>query len=142
MIGRIVRCLAVSVGSTLLTAVVLVTLAVGLGVHAGLANVIAVLCAIGPSYVANRRWVWRRTDRSSYLREVAPFWTLGIAGLIASTVVVAWTASATESWSPGLRSMVLPFANLATFGALWIVQFVLLERVIFREDRGALGVVG
>ena len=63
-------------------------------------------------------------------------------GLIASTVVVAWTASATESWSPGLRSMVLPFANLATFGALWIVQFVLLERVIFREDRGPLGVLG
>ena len=67
---------------------------------------------------------------------------IGIAGLIASTVVVAWTASATESWSPGLRSMALPFANLATFGALWIVQFVLLERVIFREDRGPLGVLG
>ena len=100
MIGRVVRCFAVSVGTTLLSAVVLVALAVGLGVPAGIANVVAVGCGIGPSYVGNRRWVWKLTDRSSYRREIIPFWTLAIAGLITSTMVVAWIGTETASWTP------------------------------------------
>ena len=151
MIGRVVRCFAVSVGTTLLSAVVLVALAVGLGVPAGIANVVAVGCGIGPSYVGNRRWVWKLTDRSSYRREIIPFWTLAIAGLITSTMVVAWIGTETASWTPAARSLALPIANLATFAALWVVQFVVLDRVIFgdareardaRDERSPLGALG
>jgi putative flippase GtrA len=142
MIGRVVRCFAVSLGTTVLSAVVLIALAVGLGVPAGIANVVAVGCGIGPSYVGNRQWVWKRTDRSSYRREVIPFWTLAIAGLITSTIAVAWIGSETAAWSPAARSVALPIANLATFAALWVVQFVVLDRVIFREQRSPAGALG
>jgi hypothetical protein len=61
---RVVRCLCVSVGTTVLSALVLVVLALGFGVTASVANVVAV--------------------------------------------------------------------NLSVLAALWVVQFVVLDRVIFR----------
>jgi putative flippase GtrA len=129
---RVLRCLAVSVGTTVLSAIVLVTLALGFGMPAGMANVIAVCCGIVPSYVANRRWVWHREGRGSVTREIMPFWVLSLAGLAASTASVSFAAKATAHWSSSLRVIALPAANVAAFGALWLVQFVLLDRVIFR----------
>jgi putative flippase GtrA len=129
IVQRMSRCLLVSVGTTLLSAAVLVTLALGAGVPAGPANVVAVACGIAPSYVANRRWVWGRSDLA---REVAPFWLLALAGMVASTIAVSIVASATLDWSASTRSIALPLANLAAFGALWLVQFALLDRVLFR----------
>lgn len=131
--GRVLRCLSVSVGTTVLSATILVVLAVGLGVPAGPANVVAVMCGITPSYLGNRRWVWGRTGKGSLSREVVPFWTLSVAGLVASTIAVARVGGLTDPWSNGTRAVALPAANVAVFGALWIVQFLLLDRVIFRD---------
>ncbi len=128
---RAARCLAVSIGTTLLSAVILVTLALGIGMRAGLANVIAVVCGIVPSYLGNRRWVWGRGGHSSLRREVAPFWALSLAGLAASTFAVDRVGTLAAHWSGVARVVALPTANLAVFGALWIVQFVVLDRVIF-----------
>jgi putative flippase GtrA len=130
-VERVTRCLAVSVGTTLLSAAILVALSLGAGVPAGTSNVIAVCCGIGPSYLANRSWVWKQTGRGSVLREVVPFWILSLAGLVLSTIAVSAVASATTSWSSAARSVALPFANLGVFGALWVVQFAVLDRVVF-----------
>jgi len=126
------RCLVVSVGTTLLSAAVLVALALGAGVPAGSANVIAVCCGIAPSYFANRHWVWGRSGRGDLVREIVPFWLLSIAGLVASTIAVSVVASAVASWSTSARAMALPLANLSVFGALWFLQFALLDRVLFK----------
>jgi putative flippase GtrA len=69
-IARALRCLSVPVGTTVLSAAVLVALTLGAGVPAGTANVIAVACGIGPSYVFNRRWAWQRDGHGSLAREV------------------------------------------------------------------------
>jgi putative flippase GtrA len=133
MLMRVVRCLCVSVGTTVLSAVVLVALALGLGVSAGIANVVAVCCGIVPSYVANRRWVWKREGRGSLTREVLPFWVLSLTGLAVSTIAVARVAALTSTWTSSARAVALPLANLSVFAALWVVQFFLLDRVIFRQ---------
>ena len=100
---RVVRCLCVSVGTTVLSAAVLVALALGFGVSAGVANVVAVCCGIVPSYVANRRWVWNRPGHGSLAREVLPFWALSLTGLAVSTVAVARVASLTSTWATSSR---------------------------------------
>jgi putative flippase GtrA len=137
---RVLRCFAVSVGTTVLSLTILVLLAVVGHVPAGTANVIAVCCAIFPSYFLNRRYVWRRTDRHRVVDEVAPFWVLSLLGLAISTIAVARVDVLTQDWSRGLRAVALPAANLSVFALLWIVQFVILDRVIFR-DRNSSAVV-
>ena len=132
LLQRMSRCLVVSVGTTLLSAAVLVALALGAGVPAGSANVIAVCCGIAPSYLANRHWVWGRSGRGDLVREIAPFWLLSIAGLVASTIAVLVVASAVANWSTSARAIALPLANLSVFGALWLVQFALLDKVLFK----------
>ena len=132
---RVLCCLSVSVGTTVLSAVILVALVVGAGVPAGTANVIAVCCGILPSYLANRRWTWGRSGKGSVAREVVPFWALSIAGLLVSTVTVAAAGALTATWSPGLRSLVLPVVQAGTFAVLWVVQFIVLDRVIFPPTR-------
>jgi putative flippase GtrA len=109
---RVLCCLSVSVGTTVLSAVILVALVVGAGVPAGTANVIAVCCGILPSYLANRRWTWGRSGKGSVAREVVPFWALSIAGLLVSTVTVAAAGALTVDWSPALRSLVLPVVQV------------------------------
>ena len=103
MIARVAKCLTVSVGTTALSALILAVLAVGFGVPAGIANVVAVVCGIGPSYVGNRRWVWQRDGRGDTTRELIPFWALSLAGLVLSTVVVAIVGSWSHGWAPAAR---------------------------------------
>jgi len=131
-IARVLRCLCVSAGTTVLSAAILVALTIGAGMGAGVANVVAVVCGIVPSYVGNRRWVWGRRGRGSLTREVVPFWALALSGLALSTVAVSRVASVTSTWPASWRAVALPAANLGVFAALWVGQFVVLDRFVFR----------
>ena len=132
LLEKMSRCLLVSVGTTLLSAAVLVALALGAGVPAGTANMIAVCCGIAPSYLANRHWVWGRSGRGDFAREILPFWVLSLAGLVASTVAVSVVASVAARWSTSARAIALPLANVSGFGALWLAQFAVLDNVLFK----------
>lgn len=131
LLERLACSLGVSVVTTVVSNTILVLLAVGAGMAAGPANAIGVVCGIPLSYVGNRRWVWRRTGRSAFVREVLPFWVMCLLGLVVSTAVVGRVGALTALFPPAWRAVILPLANVATFGALWVVQFVLLDRVIF-----------
>ena len=135
---RVERCMTVSVVTTVIS---LFTLALGtlvFGMTAWVANVVATAVATGPSYSLNRRWTWGRRDASALWREVLPFWLLSFAGLALSTIAVgaadAWAGSI--SLTPTLHTLLLLGAHLFGFGALWIVQFILLDRVLFRTGLG------
>ena len=133
-LARLVRCLSVSVLTTLLSLVVLGTL-VSLGTRAWVANAIATGIGTVPSYVLNRRWVWGIRHDSDPWREVAPFWLLSFSGLLLSTLAVDRADRLAAVWqlSSGVRTVALLGANVASFGVLWVAQFVLLDRVLFRR---------
>lgn len=106
---------------------------------AGVANVAATLAGIPWSYWLNRRYVWRRAGDHDVLGEVVPFVAMCLVALVASTVAV----TAADRWAAGLdasravRTLVVLTTNVLTFGALWVAQFVVLDRVLFagREPR-------
>jgi putative flippase GtrA len=130
LIRRLLRYTAVSATSTSLSLTILGALVATGAVTAGWANVIATGIGTVPSFELNRRWVWGKRGRRAVLGEVGPFCALSFAGLGLSTVAV----SAAAGWAAhsGLRTLAAEAANAGTFGSLWIVQFVLLDRVLFR----------
>ena len=138
LVTRLVRCLGVSALTTVVSVSVLVTAMAGLGIEAWAANVLATSVATVPSYHVNRRWTWGKRGVSDPLREVAPFWALAFAGLALSTLFVALTDPYVTRLHLGIvaHTAAVVGAHLSGFGALWVVQFVVLDRVLFRTGPG------
>jgi putative flippase GtrA len=136
-----IRCAGVSVTTTVLSLAVLGVLVAGRFVPAGWANVVATMAGIGPSYWLNRRFVWGRSGAHDLSREVLPFWAMSLTALVLSTVAVSRAASWADhgQLSAGLRTAVVLTVNVAVFGSLWIAQFFLLDRVLFRSRPPARG---
>ena len=136
LVRKLARYATVSVIATTVTLTILGVLVGTHAVTAGWANVIATSAGTVPSFELNRRWVWGKKGHRSVLAEMGPFCALSFAGLLLSTLSV----SAATSWasaaglSSGVRTMVAEVANVATFGGLWVFQFVLLDRVLFKKS--------
>lgn len=54
------------------------------GVRTSAHDLIGTICGIGPSYAWNRRYAWRLRGPSDIRRQVIPFWTLSLVGLVVS----------------------------------------------------------
>lgn len=91
------------------------------------------------NYFLNRKWVWGRSGRSSLRREILPFWIMSIAGI----VLALFTASFARSFSDAhqlnhlMRTIVILSANSLAFGTIWVVKFLVLNR-IFRPAPDAM----
>lgn len=125
MVARLLRYSSVSVVSVVITQSLLALFHNGLGFGPTTANVLAVSIAAVPAYFLNRSWVWARTGAHHLWREVVPFWTYALLGLIVSTVVVTVV---TDAWGAGVAAAV---ANFGAFLVLWVLKFVFLDRIVF-----------
>jgi len=134
-LGRIIRSLAVSGVTSVLSLSILAGLTRFEVTSPAKANVISALAGVGPSFALNRRWAWKRNGRGHVAREVLPFWTYALVSLVLSTIAVeragAWADAV--ALPPGRRTLVVLLANVATYGALWVGQYLLLDRVLFRD---------
>jgi putative flippase GtrA len=140
---RLIRYGAVSLVSTTTSLVVLGVLVGGFGAPATWSNVVATALGTVPSFELNRRWVWGRRGRRSVPAEVLPFCVLSFSGLVLSSFAVHVAAGATSTWSRAAHTAAVELANVAAFGSLWILQFVLLDRVLFRtRDAHLAGTLG
>ena len=135
LLRKLARYAAVSAVSTTTSLCILGLLVATNAVTAGWANVVATAVGTVPSFELNRRWGWRRTGGRSLAREVGPFWALSVLGLALSTVAVhlaaGWASSA--GLGTGARTLTAEAANVGTFGSLWVAQYVILDRLLFRS---------
>jgi putative flippase GtrA len=134
--AQLVRYGSVSVIATTTSLVVLVALVSSNVMAPAAANVMATFAGMVPSFELNRRWVWGATGRPSLRRQIVPFAALSMTGLILSTAAVQLVATATADagWGHAASTVAVTVANLAAFGVVWIAQFVILDRVLFRRD--------
>jgi putative flippase GtrA len=61
-----------------------------------------------------------------------PFVLLSFAGLVISTLAVHLASAATIDTTRLFHTAAVEAANVAAYGVLWIVQFVLCDRILFR----------
>jgi putative flippase GtrA len=129
-----VRYGTVSLVATATSLTVLGVLVSTTAIPAGVANVIATAIGTFPSFELNRRWVWQRSGRRSMRAELVPFWILSFTGLALSTLTVSLAAAWADA--AGLqgftRTAAIEAANVAAWGSLWVAQFVILDRFLFR----------
>lgn len=126
------RFAGVSVIGVVITQALLISLKGGLGWAGVPANVAATALAALPVYLLNRTWVWGVSGSHSISREIVPFWTYTLLGLMVSTAFVAYADS---RWG---STMAVSVANLTGWAILWFGKFVLLERFLFRETDTSL----
>lgn len=96
-------------------------------------NIVAVCVSAVPSYYLNRAWAWGKTGKSHLMKEIVPFWSLALLGLVFST----WAADFAESNAHHLTSsdlgvkLVVNAAALGAFGVLWIGKFFIFNKLMF-----------
>ncbi len=96
-------------------------------------NLLATSIATAPAYYLNRTWTWGKTGRSHLMREVVPFWTIAIAGVLLSTgaVHLASVESHHITNSKMGVTILVEFANFFTYGVLWVGKFTIFNRWLF-----------
>ena len=137
LLPRVLRYASVSLLATGTSLTVLGVLVGLVAVPAGWANVAATAAGTVPSFELNRRWVWGKTGRRSLRAEVLPFTILSFTGLAVSTIAVsvagAWAVH--QDWPATARTVLVLATNVGAYGSLWVLQFFLLDRVLFRSPR-------
>lgn len=97
------------------------------------ANLIAVTLGAVPNYLINRAWTFNKRGTHSFTREVLPFWSMALLGLLLSTFTVAWAADRFDE-----NVLAVMAANMFAFGTIWIAKFFVLDRVLFAPLAEAL----
>src|SRR5580765_2979114 len=100
---------------------------------AGKSAVTASTIAAIPSYFLNRVWVWRKAGKSHMTREVLPFWIMFFVGLGASAGAseLAQQIFDHPGRSHASLTFIVTFASFLAFAALWVLKFILFNKVLF-----------
>ncbi len=94
-----------------------------------------------PSYFLNRQWVWGKSGRSHLWREVLPFWVMSLTGIgfALFTASVAHNFADTHHLHHLARTILVVGANVAAFGILWVVKFLILNRLFAQIAEAEVG---
>jgi putative flippase GtrA len=138
---KLLRYGAVSVVSTATSMTVLGLLVATRALTPGWANLVATAVGTVPSFELNRRWVWGRTGRRSLSGEVTPFAVLSFAGLALSTLAVSVAGHLAAGLDTAPRTIAVEAASVAAFGSLWLLQFVVLDRLLFATRRAEPAII-
>ncbi len=136
-----VRYFLASVIATVVSqAVLFFTYTVGEIASAVTCNFIATAAGAVPSYYLNRAWAWGKTGRSRVAKEIVPFWILAFVGLVVSlgAVAVAEHQAKQAGLSHLAVGIVVNLANLAAFGVVWVLKYIIFDKFVFVPHHGDL----
>ncbi len=107
-----------------------------LGASAAVSGAAAFLAGAVPNFLIQRFWTWRRPGRVGMRRELVPYIAvIGVNGLVA----VGITAGVDRLVAGGiedhaLRTVVLAVSFGASYLLLFVLKFVVLDRLVFSSE--------
>lgn len=101
-----------------------------------LANAVGACICLAPVYLVSRRWVWRMAAGARVTSEAVPFLAVSLTTVLAASLMAAaaqgWARRLQLSHAVGTSFMVCTV--VATYGTLWLLRFLLLDRVLFARS--------
>jgi putative flippase GtrA len=138
---RMGRFVSVSVAATVVSFSV-ISLVYGLKIIKGEidATLFGNLVGAVPSYSLNRRWVWRKSGRSHFRKEVLPFCIFTLISIAFSIVGASYAHHLVHEhqWSHLTNTAVVDGANLVSVGVFWIIKFLLFSRIFLVPEEAAV----
>jgi putative flippase GtrA len=128
LVAKLAKYSAASVAGTITDTIVFTLFYEGVFHWGWPANVLSVSIGAIPNYLINRYWTWAKRGPNQLMREIVPFWSMAFLGLLLSTAVVGYIdandGGTFLAWA----------GKIASFGSLWVIRFVVLDRVLFKTE--------
>jgi putative flippase GtrA len=131
--GRFLRYAAGSAAAVLVSALVFALVYRQLRLGPQLASVSAFLAGALVNFTSHRFWAWNRRRRAGLHRDMLRYALLAVATAAAATGTTTLAQSLLRDADPGRRAVLVEAAYFAAYGALFLVRFVLLDRLVFRS---------
>jgi putative flippase GtrA len=133
---KLVRYSAASFVTTLVSLGLLAVLLTGLS--AVMANLVAVAVGSVISFELNRRWVWRQIDNAGRWKQGLVFVGTSLAFLGVSAIAVREVGQVHHNGKSLGGTILIEMTTVGAFGLRWVVQYVFLDRVLFRNAASPL----
>jgi putative flippase GtrA len=102
------------------------------GTAALLATVVAWICGAIPNYVLNRRWTWGRSGQK------LPYTIIVVGSAVTAAIVTSVTDHLVQPIeSHAWKTLLVSGSYLGTYAVLFIVKFVLFDRLVFAKPAPA-----
>jgi putative flippase GtrA len=131
--GRFLRYAAGSVAAVLVSALAFAVAYRLLELGPRVASVTAFLAGALVNFSASRFWAWDRRRRFGLGRDVVGYALLAVAIAVVATGVTSLADAQLAGTDPDRRAVLVEATYFATYAVLFLVRFVLLDRVVFRS---------
>jgi putative flippase GtrA len=131
--GRFARYALGSAGAVLVSAVAFALAYRLLDLGPRLASLTAFLAGALVNFSASRFWAWERRQRRGLSRDVLGYALLALCYALAAAAVTSAVHAALRDAGPDRRAVLVEASYFAVYGALFLLRFVLLDRVLFRS---------
>jgi putative flippase GtrA len=103
------------------------------------ASIISAVILTLPNFYANKRWVWRDTNRDNLRTQILVFWVAAMLGVALATLLTWWAQSVQPTHAChshavvtlGERALVF-LAQLVGFGVVWVGRYIILDKWLFK----------
>jgi putative flippase GtrA len=121
----------------LVTSVVVFAVMYWLGVNTTVDSVVAFAAGAVPNWVLNRRWAWRITGRTDFMREIVAYVAISLIVLAASSGATGWMHHWVNNHvdpGDGLRVILVTGSYVFVQAVLFVAKFVIYEKWVFAGE--------
>lgn len=84
-----------------------------------------------PGYFLNRSWTWGRTGRSSFVKEIAPYWIVAIVSAVLIGLGTGGINTLFLHESRTVRTLINAVGYMVVNGVLFVGKYLLFHKVLF-----------